>query len=131
MPGPAMLSAAFEFAVAFPEPGDEADGEVVVVPKLLKELVMPDAVVPEFEELVTPVLPTAVASPKFEELRIPELLTELHGTDVPVAPRARGTPDAEELPGIVDKAIPPPSKLGSVAEPALFVEHGAEFKVPE
>jgi len=49
---------------------------------------------------VTPVLPTAVPSLKFEELRIPELLTELHGMEVPIAPRARGTPDTVELPAI-------------------------------
>jgi hypothetical protein len=123
-PALAMFGARFAVAVVeVSEPGDdEEDDELAAVPELFEELMIPDAVTPEFKVFVTPVVP------RDEELRIPELLTELHGIDVP---RARGTPDAVELPAIVGSVIPPPSKLGSVAAPAFFVEHGEEFKVPE
>jgi hypothetical protein len=119
-----MFGARFAVAVVeVSEPGDdEEDDELAAGPELFEELMIPDAVTPELKVLVTPVVP------RDEELRIPELLTELHGIDVP---RARGTPDAVELPAIVDRVIPPPSKLGSVAASAFFVEHGEEFKVPE
>jgi hypothetical protein len=110
---------------------DEEDDEVAVDPELAEELITPDAVVPEVKKFVTPVLPTDARFPKFEELMIPELLTELHGMNVLVAPTAMGTPDTVELPAIVESSIPPPSKVGSVAEPAFPVEHGDELTVPK
>jgi hypothetical protein len=132
---PRLTAFGAEFGVTVVEvpelDADEEDDEVAVDPELAEELMTPDAVVPEFKELVTPVLPTDAMFPKFEELMIPELLTELHGMDVLVAPRAMGAPDTVELPAIVESSIPPPSNVGSVAEPALPVEHGAEFTVPE
>ena len=80
---------------------------------------------------MTPVVSPDAMFPKFEELMIPELLTELHGINVPGVPTAKGTPDTVELPAIVESSIPPPSKVGSVAEPAFPVEQGDEFTVPK
>jgi hypothetical protein len=131
MPRLTVFGAEFVVAVVEVPEFDAEEEEVAAAPELFEELIIPDVAIPEPRVLMTPVLPTAVLLAKFEELRIPELLTELHGMDVLVAPRARSTPDTVEPPAIVDRVIPPPSKLGSVAEPAFFVEHGAEFKVPE
>jgi len=138
VPSPAMprLTAfGAEFGVAVVEvpelDADEEDDEVAVNPGLAEELMTPDAVVPEFKVLVIPAPPTDAVFPKFDELVIPELLTELHGVDVLVAPMTMGTPDTVELPAIVESSIPPPSNVGSVAESALPVEHGAELTVPE
>jgi hypothetical protein len=125
---PALATFGAGFAVAVvevSEPGDdEEDDEPAEVPELFEELMTPDAVIPELKVLVTPVVPRDDVSPKFEELRIPEPLTEVHGID---ASRARGIPDVVELPPIVDRVIPPPSKLGCVAGPTFFVEHCAEL----
>lgn len=65
----------------------------------------------------------AMVAELIEEFMTPELLTELHGTDVLVA-----TPTA---PGSPERLIPPPSNVGSVALPRFPVEQGAGLAVPE
>jgi hypothetical protein len=65
----------------------------------------------------------AMVAELIEEFMTPELLRELHGTDVLVA-----TPAA---PGSPERLIPPPSNVGSVALPRFPVEQGAGLAVPE
>ena len=132
---PRPVVPASEFAVGIVEvpelAEDEEDDKFAAVSELFEELMTPDAVVPELKELTTPVLPTDAVLPKFEELMIPVLLTELHGVDAVVAPRAAGTPDTVAPPAFVERVIPPPSNVGRVAELAIPIEHGVAFAAPE
>lgn len=98
MPRPAASSAEFAVAVVeVPELGqDEEEDEVAMAPELLGELMTP------------------------------ELLTELHGTDVLVpAPTVLGNPTVG-----VETLIPPPSNVGSAAVPGFPVEQGAALTAP-
>lgn len=100
MPRPAVSDV--EFAVVVELPGlDEGSDE--------EELALAVAAVDELGEFVTP-----------------ELLTELHGTGVLVAPKAAGRPEVVEL---VEGLIPPPSKVGNAAVPGFPVEQGAGLAV--
>jgi hypothetical protein len=70
----------------------------------------------------------AVVPELFEELMTPELLTELQGTDVVVAPTAPGIAPTTEL---VARFIPTPSNVGSAGITGVPAEQGARFAPPE
>jgi hypothetical protein len=73
--------------------------------------------------------PADVVIGELGEPAMPGLLTTLHGRGVwDPAPKSPGCRDGIEL---VERANPPPSKVGSAAVPSFPVEHGPGFAAPE
>lgn len=101
-PRPPVSNVEFAVAVGLPGSNEGSDEE---------ELALDFDAVVELREFITP-----------------ELLIELHGTGVLVAPKAAGRPEAVEP---VEGLIPPPSKVGNAAVPGFPVEQGAGLTVPE